>query len=78
MASDEVLEEARERLPSTPLITAALDDLAWLARHLRRDYPELRLGFDLADLSGYAYYSGTRFAVYSSGGTERIGARWSL
>lgn len=69
---DEVLAIARERLPSTPLITSALDDLAWLASHLRRDYPELRLGFDLADLSGYAYYSGTRFAIYSSGGTDAL------
>ncbi len=69
---DEVLEIARARLPNNTLITAALDDVQWLATHLRRDYPSLRLGFDLADLSGYAYYSGTRFAIYSAGGTDAL------
>jgi ATP phosphoribosyltransferase regulatory subunit len=69
---DEVLAIARDRLPRNALITAALDDVQWLATHLRRDYPSLRLGFDLADLSGYAYYSGTRFAIYSAGGTDAL------
>jgi ATP phosphoribosyltransferase regulatory subunit len=69
---DEVLSFARERLPRHDLITAALDDLQWLASHLRRDYPALQLGFDLADLSGYAYYSGTRFAVYRAGGRDAL------
>ncbi|WP_338413075.1 ATP phosphoribosyltransferase regulatory subunit [uncultured Sphaerotilus sp.] len=69
---DEVLELARARLPNNALVTAALDDVQWLATHLRRDYPSLRLGFDLADLSGYAYYSGTRFAIYSAGGTDAL------
>jgi ATP phosphoribosyltransferase regulatory subunit len=63
---------ARECLPQTELVTSALDDLQWLASHLRRDYPGLRLGFDLADLSGYAYYSGTRFAIYGAGGTDAL------
>jgi ATP phosphoribosyltransferase regulatory subunit len=27
----------------------------------------VKLGFDLADLSGYAYYSGPRFALYAAG-----------
>ncbi|MEY4906953.1 MAG: hypothetical protein RL260_671 [Pseudomonadota bacterium] len=70
--SDEVLSVARERLPGNDLIAAALADLQWLAAHLRRDYPALHLGFDLADLSGYAYYSGTRFAVYRAGSTDAL------
>lgn len=69
---DEVLVTARERLPRNALVTAALDDLQWLASHLRRDYPTLQLGFDLADLSGYAYYSGTRFAIYRAGSTDAL------
>lgn len=69
---DEVLALARERLPRNGLIEAALDDLQWLATQLRRDYPALRLGFDLSDLSGYAYYSGTRFAVYRAGSAEAL------
>ncbi len=64
----EVLGRARERLPQRPLIRQALDDLDWLATHLQRAFGEsLRVGFDLADMGGYAYYSGPRFAVYGSG-----------
>ena len=69
---DEVIALARELLPRNALIASALDDLQWLAAQLRRDYPALRLGFDLSDLSGYAYYSGTRFAVYRAGSAEAL------
>ena len=31
-----------------------------------------RLGFDLSDLSGYAYYSGTRFAIYGGASSESL------
>ncbi|TAK74602.1 MAG: ATP phosphoribosyltransferase regulatory subunit [Aquabacterium sp.] len=61
------LDAARKRLPDHPLVRAALDDLAWLARHVQASHPQARVGFDLADLSGYAYYSGPRFAVYVAG-----------
>jgi len=64
---DEVLAEARKRLPARAPINAALDDLAWLSGHIRQAYPDVRVGFDLSDMSGYAYYSGTRFAVYGHG-----------
>ncbi len=67
-----VLERARDELPQRALITEALDDLVWLATHLARDHPEVRLGFDLSDMSGYAYYSGTRFAVYGQGSSEAL------
>jgi ATP phosphoribosyltransferase regulatory subunit len=63
---ESVLERARRTLPERPLIHRALDDLAWLARHVRHTHPQVRVGFDLADLSGYAYYSGARFAVYAA------------
>ncbi len=69
---DEVLEAARQELPKHSLITAALDDLAWLARHLNQSHPDVRIGFDLADLSGYTYYSGARFAVYAAGASDVI------
>ncbi len=69
---EDVLQAARSELPSHPLINAALDDLAWLAQHLRQAYPDVRVGFDLADLSGYAYYSGARFAVYAAGSSDAI------
>ena len=64
---DEMLDQARSLLPDHPMVVAALRDLGWLAGHLRQTRPEVRIGFDLSDLSGYAYYSGTRFAVYGAG-----------
>ena len=67
-----VLDEARRQLPQRNLIGAALDDLQWLATHLKRDHPEVRLGFDLSDMSGYAYYSGTRFAIFGAGSSEAL------
>jgi len=69
---EEVLVEARRRLPQRALIGEALDDLQWLASHLKRDHPGVHLGFDLSDMSGYAYYSGTRFAVYGGDSSEAL------
>ncbi len=69
---DEVIEAARLDLPQRPLITQALDQLHWLASHLRAAYPGLRIGFDLSDMSGYAYYSGVRFAVYGAGSSDAL------
>lgn len=63
----EVLQAAREQLPDRPLVRAALEQLEWLASHLRHAYPGLSVGFDLADMSGNAYYSGLRFAAYGGG-----------
>jgi len=67
-----VLDEARRRLPARPMIGAALDDLAWLAQHVGRAHPDVRIGFDLADMGGYAYYSGARFAVYAPGAADAL------
>ncbi len=69
---DEVIAAARRALPQRPLIQAALDQLQWLAAHLRSAYPALRIGFDLSDMSGYAYYSGARFAVYGAGSSDAL------
>ena len=68
----EILVEARRVLPDHPMVSSALDDLAWLAGHLRQSHPEVRVGFDLSDLSGYAYYSGSRFAVYGEGHADAL------
>ena len=68
----EVLEAAARELPDRPLIRAALADLGWLATHLGRAYPELKVGFDLADMGGYAYYSGARFAVYGGQSNDAL------
>lgn len=67
-----VLEQARQRLPQRATIAAALDDLGWLARQVARSHGDVRLGFDLADMGGYAYYSGARFAVYAPGAPDAV------
>src|SRR6185295_15951674 len=68
----DVLAAARTELPDRPLIRAGLTELQSLANRLQDAHPEARVGFDLADLGGYAYYSGARFAVYTSGSSDAI------
>jgi len=68
----DVLGAAQAQLPAHPLIKAALADLQWLASHIQHAHPQARVGFDLADLGGYAYYSGARFAVYADGSSDAI------
>ena len=69
---NEVLGQARTQLPQRALVHEALDQLEWLASHLRKAYPQLKVGFDLSDMSGYAYYSGSRFAIYGSGCSDAL------
>ena len=69
---NEVLAQARTQLPQRALVHEALDQLEWLASHLRKAYPQLKVGFDLSDMSGYAYYSGSRFAIYGSGCSDAL------
>jgi ATP phosphoribosyltransferase regulatory subunit len=54
-------------LPDLPGIGTALSSLKWLASHLG----DTRVTFDLADLRGYAYYSGARFSIYAPGPVMR-------
>lgn len=68
----EVLAAAHDELPQRPLIQAALADLAALAAHVHEAHPEVRVGYDLADLGGYSYYSGAQFAVYNRGGVDAL------
>ena len=63
-----ILQEAERVLPALPAIQAALRDLQWLAAQLG-DTP---VSFDLADLRGYAYYSGARFAIYAQGAGDAL------
>ena len=66
--SAEVLDEAREVLPDLPGIGTALASLQWLASHLG-DTP---VTYDLADLRGYAYYSGARFSIYAPAASDAL------
>jgi ATP phosphoribosyltransferase regulatory subunit len=65
---EKVLAEARKVLPRTPVIGQALEHLQWLASHV----DGARMRFDLADLRGYAYYSGMRFGIYTPGASDAL------
>ncbi len=67
-----VLDEARRVLPARASIATALDELRQLAAYASEAHPGVTIGFDLADSSGYAYYSGARFAVYVEGASDAI------
>jgi ATP phosphoribosyltransferase regulatory subunit len=62
-----VLQQAQTVLAAWPQAVQALQQLQWLASHL--DVP---VTVDLADLRGYAYYSGARFAVYVPGASDAL------
>jgi ATP phosphoribosyltransferase regulatory subunit len=62
------LDEAQKMLPHLPGIAKALDGLRWLARHLG----DANVSFDLADLRGYGYYTGVRFAVYAENVSDAL------
>ena len=66
-----VLSEARRVLRPSALLNEALDGLEWLADHLSG----MELSFDLADLRGYAYYTGVRFSLFAR--NERHGGATS-
>ncbi|KRB96281.1 ATP phosphoribosyltransferase regulatory subunit [Hydrogenophaga sp. Root209] len=59
-----VLDEARQTLQASPELHAALDSLRWLASHAQN----MTVSIDLADLRGYAYYTGMRFALFAQAG----------
>jgi ATP phosphoribosyltransferase regulatory subunit len=64
----QVLAEAEKSLKPSPLVREALANLNWLASHLSGT----RVTFDLADLRGYAYYSGARFSIYADGASDAL------
>jgi ATP phosphoribosyltransferase regulatory subunit len=63
-----VLDEAGKALQAIPGVAAALAELKRLAGHL----DGARVSFDLADLRGYAYYSGMRFGIYVEGASDAL------
>ena len=65
---DKVLLEAEKHIPQTPMVRQALANLKWLASHLNG----CKVTFDLADLRGYAYYTGARFAIFSQAAGDAL------
>lgn len=65
---EKVLAEAARVLPDSADVRKALEHLRWLASHV----DGAKLSFDLADLRGYAYYSGVRFGIYTPGASDAL------
>ncbi len=63
-----VLDEASRVLKTIPGVAEVLSGLNWLASRL----DGAAVTFDLADLRGYAYYSGARFSIYASGVSDAL------
>jgi len=65
---EKVLDEALRVLPDLPAISEAIANLRWLSSHL----DITPVSFDLADLRGYAYYSGAMFSLYAPGANDAL------
>ena len=64
---EKVLAQARQNLPKTAAVKAALDELERLCAAVA-DLPNSpQLNLDLSDLKGYQYHSGVMFAAYVEG-----------
>ncbi|WP_285410954.1 ATP phosphoribosyltransferase regulatory subunit [Variovorax sp. efr-133-TYG-130] len=66
-----VLDEAAKALEGTPAVAPALADLKQIAAGLD-EAAGRQISFDLADLRGYAYYSGMRFGIYVPGAVDSL------
>ena len=65
---EKVLDEAEKVLFPTSVLNSSLSNLKYLASQLGTT----KVTFDLADLRGYAYYSGARFSVYAQGASDAL------
>ncbi len=63
-----VLDEAETALKAVAGVREVLSDLRAVAASIHG----ARVSFDLADLRGYAYYSGARFAIYTQGASDAL------
>jgi len=63
-----VLDHAEKAFAQWPEVLQALADLRQIAAELS----DVAITFDLADLRGYAYYSGVRFAIYVPGASDAL------
>jgi ATP phosphoribosyltransferase regulatory subunit len=65
---ESVLVEAEKVLQPLPGVREALYNLKQLSSRLQG----VKVSFDLADLQGYAYYTGARFAIYAPAGSGAL------
>lgn len=68
-ASD--LSSFRAQLPSgskgADAIDAAIEEISQIADYVAKNYPQINLHIDLADVLGYRYHTGLKFSVYTTG-----------
>ena len=69
---EKVLDEAKKVLQPANILLESLSNLKWLASQLGNTSGDNKVTFDLAELSGYAYYSGARFAMYAQGAPDSL------
>jgi len=63
-----VLAQAEKAFAAWPVVVQALAEL----RQIATDLSGVPVTFDLADLRGYAYYSGVRFAIFVPGASDAL------
>jgi ATP phosphoribosyltransferase regulatory subunit len=63
-----VLAQAEKAFAAWPVVLQALAEL----RQIAADLSDVPVTFDLADLRGYAYYSGVRFAIFVPGASDAL------
>ena len=68
----DVLALAQQQLPQWPELTQALTQLRWLVEQLQAAFPDVTIALDLADLPGYSYYTGMRFAIYTGAANDAL------
>ena len=63
-----VLAQADKAFAAWPMVLQAVAEL----RQIAADLSDVTVTFDLADLRGYAYYSGVRFAIFVPGASDAL------
>jgi len=63
-----VLAQAEQAFAAWPVVLQALAEL----RQIAAEWKGVALTFDLADLRGYGYYSGVRFAIFVPGASDAL------
>ena len=69
---ENVLKEAKKVLQPADILLESLSNLKWLASQIADKNGNTKVTFDLAELSGYAYYSGARFAIYAKNAPDSL------
>jgi ATP phosphoribosyltransferase regulatory subunit len=63
----QVLAMAQQAFAAWPEVMHALAQLEWLSSHIHHPF-----SIDLADLRGFAYYSGPRFSIFVPGSSDAL------